>query len=167
MRWFLRAFYATIETPQLKEVFIIKLPDKITKLRKAHNWSQEDLAERLNVSRQAISRWETGTALPDAQNVLQISKLFGVTTDYLLNDDYESDRDIPAVQTVTKENEELFLKKKQQHLIAAICFTVACICWLISITTYQNYLQLGLSCACLGFCAVNAILQFTLYFKKK
>ena len=144
----------------------MKLPDKIIKLRKAHGWSQEDLAEKLNVSRQAISRWENGTALPDAQNVLQISKLFGVTTDYLLNDDYESDRDIPAVQTATKENEELFLKKKRQHLIAAICFTVAWFCWLISIATYQNYFQLGISCACLGLCAVNAVTQFTLFFKK-
>ena len=145
----------------------MSLPDKIIKLRKAHGWSQEDLAEKLNVSRQAISRWENGTALPDAQNVLQISKLFGVTTDYLLNDDYESDRDIPAVQTATKENEELFLKKKRQHLIAAICFTVAWLCWLISIATYQNYLQLGISCACLGLCAVNAVIQFTLFFKRR
>ena len=52
------------------------LSDKIIKLRKENGWSQEELAERLNVSRQAISRWENGTALPDAQNILQISKLF-------------------------------------------------------------------------------------------
>ena len=81
----------------------MKMPDKIIKLRKANGWSQEELAEKVDVSRQAISRWENGTALPDAQNVLQISKLFHVTTDYLLNDDYESDDDIPAVQTATKE----------------------------------------------------------------
>ena len=81
------------------------LPDKIIKHRKSNGWSQEDFAEKLNVSRQAISRWENGTALPDAQNVLQISKLFGVTTDYLLNDDYESDKDIPAVQDVTQKTE--------------------------------------------------------------
>ena len=145
----------------------MKLSDKIIKLRKAYGWSQEDLADELNVSRQAISRWENGTALPDAQNVLQISKLFGVTTDYLLNDDYESDRDIPAVQTVTKENEELFLKKKRHHLIAAICFTIAWFFWLIRVAHYQRYLQLGLSCACLGFCATNAVLQFILFFKKR
>ena len=52
--------------------------------------SQEDLEEKLNVSRQAISRWESSTAMPDASNILQISKLFGVTTDYLLNDDYQN-----------------------------------------------------------------------------
>ena len=89
----------------------MNLPEKIIKHRKANGWSQEDFAEKLNVSRQAISRWENGTALPDAQNILQISKLFRVTTDYLLNDDYESDRDIPAVKTATQETEDLFLRK--------------------------------------------------------
>jgi hypothetical protein len=105
--------------------------------------------------------------LPDAQNILQLSKLFGVTTDYLLNDDYESDGDIPAVQTAAKKAEDLFSKKKRQHLIAAICFTVAWFCWLISVGTYQSQLQLGISCACLGLCAVNAVMQFTLFFKKR
>ena len=80
----------------------MEIAEKIIKLRKENGLSQEDLAEKLYVSRQAISRWENGTALPDAQNVLQISKLFNVTTDYLLNDDYESDIDIPAVQTASK-----------------------------------------------------------------
>lgn len=76
----------------------MKLADKILNLRKTHGMSQDDLAEKLNVSRQAISRWEMGTAQPDTPNVLQLSKLFGVTTDYLLNDDYESDHDVPVVK---------------------------------------------------------------------
>ena len=75
----------------------MKLSDKLITLRKENGWSQEDFAEKLDVSRQAISRWENGTALPDAQNILQISKLFNVTADYLLNDDYESETDISAV----------------------------------------------------------------------
>ena len=81
----------------------MKLADKIVHLRKANGWSQEDLAERLNVSRQAISRWEGATAQPDAANILQLSKLFGVTTDYLLNDEYESDNDIPKVKQVNSD----------------------------------------------------------------
>lgn len=75
----------------------MKLSDKIIQLRKANGWSQETLAEKLNVSRQAISRWEGATAQPDATNILQLSKLFGVTTDYLLNDAYERDNNPPAV----------------------------------------------------------------------
>ena len=61
----------------------MKLSDKIIKYRKSNGWSQEEFAEKLNVSRQTISRWENGTALPDAQNILHISKLFNITTDYL------------------------------------------------------------------------------------
>lgn len=145
----------------------MKLSDKIIKHRKINGWSQEDLAEKLDVSRQAISRWENGTALPDAQNILQISKLFNVTTDYLLNDDYESDSDIPAVQTAAKETEDLFTKKKRQHLIAAICFTIASFCWLMSALIYVDDINLGLSCFSLVLCAVNAIAQFVLCFKKR
>ena len=167
MRWCLKVFYATMEVPRLREVSTMTLPDKIIKHRKAHGWSQEDFAEKLNVSRQAISRWENGTALPDAQNVLQISKLFHVTTDYLLNDDYESDSDIPAVQSATKETEIIFHKKKHHHLIAAICFTVGWLCWLISIAMYVSPMQLAISCCCLALCSVNAVVQFILFFRKR
>jgi transcriptional regulator with XRE-family HTH domain len=86
------------EITKLKEDFIMKLSDKLMKLRKRNGWSQEELAEKLNVSRQAISRWENETAQPDASNVLSLSRLFGVTADYLLNDDYESDFDVPVVK---------------------------------------------------------------------
>lgn len=82
----------------------MKLPDKIVGLRKSNGMSQEDLAEKLDVSRQAISRWESGAAMPDANNILQLSKLFGVTTDYLLNDDYQSDNDLPKVKEVQNDN---------------------------------------------------------------
>ena len=81
----------------------MRLSDKIVELRKKNGWSQEELAERLNVSRQAISRWEGATAQPDATNILQLSKLFGVTTDYLLNDEYESDNDLPKVKEVKSD----------------------------------------------------------------
>ena len=145
----------------------MKLPDKIIKHRKATGWSQEDFAEKLNVSRQAISRWENGTALPDAQNILQISKLFGVSADYLLNDDYESDNDIPAIKTATEETETLFLKKKHLHLVAAICFTISVFCALIGVVTSTNNTQLALSCFMLARCAGNAVAQFVLFFKKR
>ena len=82
----------------------MKLSDKIISLRKSNGMSQEDLAEKLSVSRQTISRWESGTAMPDADNILQVSKLFGVTTDYLLNDDYQSDNDLPKVSQAQSDN---------------------------------------------------------------
>lgn len=81
----------------------MKLSEKIVRLRKINGLSQEDLAEKISVSRQAISRWEGGTAQPDATNILQLSKLFEVTTDYLLNDEYESDEDLPKVKEAKSE----------------------------------------------------------------
>lgn len=87
----------------------MNLVEKIIKLRKENGMTQEDLAERLNVSRQAVSRWETGTAMPDAMNILALSKLFGVTTDYLLHDDYESDGDLPPVKEVQGSQHRLLL----------------------------------------------------------
>ena len=65
----------------------MELKDKILYLRKKNAISQEQLAEKLNISRQAVSRWETGTAQPDAENILQLSKLFAVSADFLLNND--------------------------------------------------------------------------------
>lgn len=91
----------------------MKLSEKILSLRKQHGMSQEDLAGELNVSRQAVSRWEVGTAQPDASNVLQLSKLFGVTADYLLNDNYESDHDVPAVK-----NTEISARNTVKKIVA-------------------------------------------------
>ena len=70
----------------------MNLSEKIVVLRKSNGMSQEELAEKLYVSRQAVSRWEMGTAVPDSTNILQLGKLFHVTTDYLLNDNSIRDR---------------------------------------------------------------------------
>jgi len=155
------------EITKLKEDFMMKLPEKITKHRKSNGWSQEDFAEKLNVSRQAISRWENGSALPDAQNLLQISKLFGISADYLLNDEYESDNDIPAVKTASEETEAIFLKKKHLHLVSAICFTISAFCALMAVVNSTNEIALALSCFTLTLCSGNATAQFILFFKKR
>lgn len=63
------------------------LADKIIQLRKKCGWSQEELAEKMNVSRQSISKWEGATSIPDLNKIIQLSQIFGVTTDYLLMDD--------------------------------------------------------------------------------
>ena len=67
------------------------LADKIIQLRKKNGWSQEELAEKLGVSRQAVSKWEGAQATPDLNKLLAMSRLFGVTTDYLLKDDMEAE----------------------------------------------------------------------------
>lgn len=65
------------------------LADKIMKLRRQNNWSQEDLAEKLGISRQSVSKWESGTSIPDLDKIIKLSAVFGVTTDYLLKDEIE------------------------------------------------------------------------------
>ena len=65
------------------------LADKIISLRKKAGWSQEELAEQLGVTRQSVSKWEGAQSVPDMDKVVQMSRLFGVTTDFLLKDEIE------------------------------------------------------------------------------
>ena len=65
----------------------MRLEEKLTVLRKESGYTQLDLAEKVRVSRQAISKWETGRALPSMEKLKYLSELFGVSVDYLLNDD--------------------------------------------------------------------------------
>lgn len=106
--------------------------DKLVQLRKRKGWSQEDLAEKLDVSRQAISRWENGSALPDADNLRQLSHLYGVSTDYLLNDEYESDDDLPRVKSVEATLNNTIKEKQIFLLVAAVAFILAAIAFLIA-----------------------------------
>ena len=62
------------------------LAEKIALLRRQNGWSQEELANQLNVSRQAISKWEGGSAMPESDKLLALSNYFGVSLDYLLKD---------------------------------------------------------------------------------
>ncbi|MBQ8416418.1 MAG: helix-turn-helix transcriptional regulator, partial [Clostridia bacterium] len=67
----------------------MKLADKIIRLRKQKGWSQEELAERLEVSRQSVSKWESGLSNPDLDKIISLSDLFGVSTDELLKDELQ------------------------------------------------------------------------------
>ena len=60
--------------------------DKLIQLRKKQGWSQDELAEKMNVSRQSVSKWECAQSIPDLDKILQLSKLVGVSTDYLLKE---------------------------------------------------------------------------------
>ncbi|MBR6628036.1 MAG: helix-turn-helix transcriptional regulator [Lachnospiraceae bacterium] len=65
------------------------LADKIMTLRKQRGWSQEELADKMNISRQSVSKWESGASIPDLDKILKLSEIFGVSTDYLLKDEKE------------------------------------------------------------------------------
>ena len=65
------------------------LADKIIELRKKAGMSQDELAEQMDVSRQSVSKWEGAQSVPDLSKILKLSEIFGVSTDYLLKDDFE------------------------------------------------------------------------------
>lgn len=99
------------------------LADKITALRKKAGWSQEELAEQLGVTRQSVSKWEGAQSVPDMDKVVQMSRLFGVTTDFLLKDELSEEEDY------TREN------KAKSPVIGA----VSGIYWLLVTAVYLFY----------------------------
>ena len=90
---------------------IMILADKIINERKKCGWSQEELAEKLNVSRQSVSKWEGAQATPDIQKILKMAELFGVSTDYLLKDELEPDEYVPEPSVMTDAGEQESIRK--------------------------------------------------------
>lgn len=80
------------------------LADKIIELRKKSGWSQEELAEKVHVSRQSVSKWEGAQSVPDLEKIILLSQIFGVSTDYLLKDDMEEQDYVPSIDVETDEN---------------------------------------------------------------
>ena len=92
--------------------------DKLILLRKKVGWSQEELADQMNVTRQSVSKWEGAQSVPDLEKMLRLSELFGVSTDYLLKDEIEeaehidSSDDTPSLRRVSMEEANAFLSVK-------------------------------------------------------
>ena len=108
------------------------LAEKIMKLRKKNGWSQEELAEKMNVSRQAVSKWEGAQTIPDLEKILQLGNLFGVTTDYLLKDEIEEEEFIsddvdPAVKKVSLEEANRFIAHRKWASFRIAIATFMCI----------------------------------------
>lgn len=92
-------------------------------LRKSHNYTQEDLAKRLDISRQAVSKWETGTAVPDLDVLLKISKLYGVTINDILEPGIMPQRitDFEEITTIAeKELKEALQPSDADSLVIAL-----------------------------------------------
>ena len=66
------------------------LAEKIVRLRKQVGWSQEELAEKMNISRQSVSKWESTNSIPDLNKIIMLAEIFDVSTDYLLKDNVEA-----------------------------------------------------------------------------
>ena len=109
------------------------LADKIIKMRKKNGWSQEELADRMNVSRQAVSKWESAQTIPDLEKILQLSTLFGVTTDYLLKDEIEDEEftSDPSSDTTVKrisiEEANAYIEQRKKAAWRIALATFLCI----------------------------------------
>lgn len=110
------------------------LADKIIELRKKNGWSQEELAEKLDVSRQSISKWEGAQSVPDLSRIVRMAEIFGVSTDYLLKDEveelvpaeYPEEQDAP-VRRVTMEEANRFLALRQSNAARVALGVMMCI----------------------------------------
>lgn len=108
------------------------LADKIVTLRKRAGWSQEELAAQLGVSRQSVSKWEGTQSVPDMQKVVQMSRLFGVTTDYLLKEELGEPEPAPAesdapLRRVTMEQAADYLAQRQAAAPKLALATLLCV----------------------------------------
>lgn len=112
------------------------LADKIIDLRKKLGWSQEQLAEQLEVSRQSVSKWESGMSIPDIDKIVKMSVLFGVSTDYLLRDDVndlvpveEAPGDSDLYRSISMQEAITFMdlmKSVSGRMAAAISLFIIC-----------------------------------------
>jgi len=97
--------------------------EKLQNLRKIKHMSQEELASKITVSRQAVSKWELNESVPDTENVIQISKVLGVSIDYLLDDEINTIEDIPIVKETSKRlTREL---KNKYYLIGMVIIVIS------------------------------------------
>lgn len=112
----------------------MSLAEKLVTLRKQKGLTQMELAEKLNVSRQAVSRWEVGAAVPSTDNLKVLGELYGVPVDYLLNDDTTE-----ATQSKRVSEEKPIIKEISQKRVKyksfLICIAIIAIAALVLIST--------------------------------
>lgn len=151
------------------------LADKIIRLRKKAGWSQEELAERLGVTRQSVSKWEGAQSVPDIEKILQMSRIFGVTTDYLLKDELDEEETLTPLAsmalmeeaatdtplrriTLEEASEYLKLRKRaapKMALATALCVLSPVV--LIALSSLSEYSRLGIGenmAAGIGLCVL-------------
>lgn len=109
--------------------------EKLLTLRKARDLTQEQLAEKLNVSRQSVSKWESGQAVPELEKIVAMSAVFDVTTDYLLKSSEIDDLSVKT-EMLEKQQQQMLLREQKQGkirecilygiviylVLAALCF---------------------------------------------
>ena len=147
------------------------LADKIIEERKKNGWSQEELANKLGVSRQAVSKWESAGSIPDLQRILQMSEMFGVTTDYLLKDEIEEEPLNEYVETKTikvsmeEANQYLDMKSRGSRIVAnatSLCI-LSPVPLIVLGTMTEDHILIGFSLVLLLVLVAIAVYLFVNY----
>ncbi len=110
----------------------MELHEKLSNLRRAKGWSQEELAEKLGVSRQSVSKWEGGLAVPEIDKIIMLSEIFEVSTDYLLKEEPKIPESVSVADTsnlrrVTREECDAYLKLRESAAKLIAFATFLCI----------------------------------------
>lgn len=141
--------------------------EKLVKLRKEHGFTQEQLAEMIGVSRQAISRWEAGETVPEAALLIRLCDVYHVSADYLLRDEYQSDDDAPAVVRKAEELADVSGQRARARQIALV-FGVFALCGAVwGIVLSETPIQLAASCFFAALLAGVTAWQLVLAVKEK
>ena len=146
------------------------LADKIIRLRKKNGWSQEELASKMNVSRQAVSKWESAQTIPDLEKILQLGTLFGVTTDYLLKDEIEDeefadDASEHTVKRITIDEANSYLEQRKRSSWQIAIATFLCIIspiTLLILGAATEIPSLGVSETVMGIVGLIVLFAFVL-----
>jgi len=113
--------------------------EKLTALRKSRELTQEQLAEELNVSRQSVSKWETGQAIPEAETLLELSRAFDVTLDYLLKPSQIDELSVKTEILEQQQQQMLARERRRTWILQRILYSIGIYLLFFAISFISNY----------------------------
>jgi transcriptional regulator with XRE-family HTH domain len=151
------------------------LADKIVLLRKKLGWSQEELAEKMNVSRQSVSKWESTNSIPDLNKIIKLAEIFDVSTDFLLKDDIEaldplSENKEPGVNKISLEKALAYVEHKMDVSALVTKGVILCICsvvplfFFLAMAETQRLDLTGSVASAIGIVSIMVMISVAIYF---
>ncbi len=117
----------------------MELSEKILALRKSNGLTQEQLAEKVDVSRQAVSKWESGQAVPEPDKIVALSIAFDVTTDYLLKSSEIDDLSVKTEMLQRQQQQMLLREEKNKKNRICILYSIAMIFIFMAVYFIEHY----------------------------
>lgn len=134
--------------------------DKIMEERRRRGWSQEQLADKLGVTRQSVSKWESGSSVPELPKIIQLSDLFGISVDYLVKDAMDTDLWKESIKYKEKDDAGRGLEEKVEeihHYLSGYSYTSKRKIWGIPLVSIRFTKHMGKDCAAKGIIAIGSL----------